>query len=57
MLLAFEDEADARLLADALRAEETNAESGWASTRAVELEPAQLEAIVASLPPPRTRPR
>jgi len=57
MLFAFEDEADARLLADAFQAEVTDAQGGWASRRAVEVEAARLDANVASLPPPRTRPR
>ena len=54
---AFEKEEDARLLADAIQAQVTDPEGGWASRRAVELEAAQLDAIAASLPPPRTRPR
>lgn len=54
---AFEKEEDARLLADALQAEVTAARGGWASRRAVELEAARLDALTASLPPPRTRPR
>jgi hypothetical protein len=54
---AFEREEDARLLADAIQADATDPRGGWASRRAVELEAAQLDAIAASLPPPRTRPR
>ena len=54
---AFEKEEDAQLLADAIQAQVTDPEGGWASRRAVELEAAQLDAIAASLPPPRTRPR
>jgi hypothetical protein len=54
---AFEKEEDARLLADAIQAEATDLHGGWASKRAVELGAAQLDAISASLPPPRTRPR
>ena len=53
----FEKEEDARLLADALQAEVTDPRGGWASTRAVELGAARLDALTASLPPPRTRPR
>src|SRR5260370_22713925 len=37
MLFAFEDEADARLLADALPAEGTRAQNSWASRRPVPL--------------------
>ena len=57
VFFAFEKEEDARLLADAIHAEVTATQGSWASTRIVELGGAELGAITASLPPPRTRPR
>jgi hypothetical protein len=57
VFFAFEKEEDARLLADAIGAEVTAGRGGWASRRAVELGAARLDAVIASLPPPRTRPR
>jgi hypothetical protein len=54
---AFEDQADARQFAAAVKAEATVSYPGWASQRAFELDPAKLAELEASLPAPRTRPR
>jgi len=54
---AFEDEADARKLAAAVKAKATGSYPGWASQWAFQLDGGTVTALAASLPPPRTRPR
>jgi hypothetical protein len=49
---AFEDEADARKLAAAVKAKATGSYPGWASQWAFRLDGATVTALAASLPPP-----
>jgi hypothetical protein len=55
--MAFVEEADARLFADALQAEPIESYSGWASHRVFDLPSTKLASIEASLPAPRDNPR
>jgi hypothetical protein len=54
--LAFEDEGDARKLADAVEAEVTVGYPGWASQRVFQLDGVKVTELAASLPAPKTRP-
>jgi hypothetical protein len=54
---AFEDEADARKLACAVKAKATGSYPGWASQRAFQLNGATVTELATSLPAPKTRPR
>jgi hypothetical protein len=51
--LAFEEEGDARKLAAVVQTEATGGYPGWATQRAVQLDGAMFEALVASLPVPK----
>jgi hypothetical protein len=55
--LAFEDEGDARKLAEAVEAEVTAGYPGWASQRAFQLDGAKLTELEVSLPAPKRDPR
>jgi hypothetical protein len=57
--LAFADERDARILADAVDAVDarvSHGDAGWASERAFRLDGASLRAIASRLPPRKPRP-
>jgi hypothetical protein len=54
---AFENEADARKLACAVKAKATGSYPGWASQRAFQLNGATVTELATSLPAPKTRPR
>ena len=54
---AFVDEADAKKFGDAVQAETTDIQSGWASERAFDLPSEKLASLEASLPAPRYNPR
>jgi hypothetical protein len=54
--LAFENEPDARKLADSVRAAMTDRYQGWASQRAFELDAAAVDALASGLPLLRRRP-
>ncbi|HTB35798.1 MAG TPA: hypothetical protein VK777_01890 [Reyranella sp.] len=54
--LAFENEPDARKLADSVRAAMTDRYPGWASQRAFELDAAAVDALASGLPLLRRRP-
>ena len=54
---AFDNEADARKFAAAVKAEAIGAYAGWASHWAFELDSARLGKLECQLPPSRTRPR
>jgi hypothetical protein len=53
--LAFENELDARKLADSVQAAVTNRYHGWASQRAFALDAAAVDALATGLPPLRKR--
>jgi hypothetical protein len=53
--LAFENELDARKLADSVQAATTGRYLGWTSQRAVELDAAAVDAMASGLPPLRPR--
>ena len=53
--LAFENEPDARKLADSVRAAMTDRYPGWASQRAFELDAAAVDALASGLPLSRRR--
>ena len=53
--LAFENEPDARKLADSVRAAMTDRYPGWASQRAYELDAAAVDALASGLPLSRRR--
>jgi hypothetical protein len=53
--LAFENELDARKLADSVRAAVTERYHGWASQRAFELDAAGVDALASGLPLLRRR--
>jgi hypothetical protein len=57
ILFAFENEADARLLAVAIQAGMTRLHGAWASESTADLDGATVASIAAGLPRPRTRPR
>ena len=57
LYLAFAEEDDARKLAAELQAVATDSYPGWATQRAVRLAEATVQALAASLPVPRTRPK
>jgi hypothetical protein len=53
--LAFENELDARKLADSVQANTTGRYLGWTSQRAFELTAASVDAMASGLPPLRPR--
>jgi hypothetical protein len=53
--LAFENELDARKLADSVQAATTGRYLGWTSQRAFELDAAAVDAMASGLPPLRPR--
>ena len=55
--LAFEKEADARKLADAMHAKVIAGNAGWATRCAFSLSASAAVAMAADLPPPKSNPR
>jgi hypothetical protein len=53
--LAFENELDARKLADSVQANTTGRYLGWTSQRAFELDAASVDRMASGLPPLRPR--